>query len=310
MVSTFHKGFIMKFDLRIAALCAMAATGLVVLSACKGPITSAAQIGHFCPPTPIFCRLFVANYSGNDVAAYDTDLSNPRPGIVTTDAAPVGIAANNKYVVTDRVTGSVTAFAWPLTNTSTPVATFGTSAGGFMAFDPNGNLWATSQNAVVVEYVPPFTNSTVESNGLTDGITDSYGIAFDSGGDMFISNADSSGTIVMYPAPYTTLGTTITVPDTNPGLHGLAVSGSQLFVADTRNNRILVYNLPLGGNVPSVTFTTTAPLGLTVDTHGNLYITEQGHDKIDVFTPPFSNSSSPARSITSGLSGAFGLSFF
>ncbi len=300
----------MKLNLRIATLCAMAATGLVALGACKGPITTSAALGHVCPPEPLFCRLFVANYSGNDVTAYDTDLSSPTAGIVTTDAAPVGIAANSKYVVTDRITGSVTAFSWPLTNTSVPVATFGTSAAGFMAFDPNGNLWATSQNAVVVEYVPPFTNSTTESNGLTNGVTDSYGIAFDSGGDMFISNADSSGTVVMYAPPYTTLGTSITVPDTNPGLHGLAVSGSQLLVADTRNNTILVYNLPLAGNVPSVTFTTTAPLGLTVDTRGNLYVTEQGHDKIDEFAPPFSKTSTPTKSITNGLNGAFGLTYF
>ena len=300
----------MKFNLRIAALCAMAATGLIVLSACKGSTPPyVCQQNNQCA---VFgYRLYVANYSGNNIATYSPPLESLSvPVYATTDTSPVGIAANSKYVVTDRITGSVTAFSPPLTDTSTPVATFGTSAGGFMAFDPNGNLWATSQNAVVVEYVPPFTNSTAESNGLTNGITDSYGIAFDSNGDMFISNADSSGTIVMYAPPYTTLGTTITVPDANPGLHGLAVSGSQLLVADTRNDTILVYNLPITSNTPNAMFTAVAPLGLTFDNTGSLYVTEQGHNKIDEFDPPFSNTSTPHLSITSGLNGAFGLSFY
>lgn len=299
----------MRLFLRLIVLAGVTAIGAGALSGC-GPELGISAILHGCPPNSLFCNLYVANYSGNDITSYQ-DPGRDLLAYSTPDTAPVGIAAdidaNSKYVVTDQVTGSVTAFAWPIDGVSTPVATFGTSARGFMAFDSKGNLWAASQNAVVVEYVPPFTNSTTESNGLTNGITDSYGIAFDSSGNMYVSNADSSGTVVMYAPPYSALTKTITVPDANPGLHGLAASSSQLFVADTRNDKILVYNLPLSGNTPDVQITTTAPLGLAVDPKGRLLVSEQGHNRIDVFGPPFSNSSAPAGSITGGLNGPFGV---
>lgn len=309
----------MKLYLRVAALLGMTAVGLAALQAC-GPeagIGAALAMLTQCDLLPSKCPfpvLYVANYTGNNVARYDMT-GNYQPGHsgpahVTPDTAPVGVAAKNPYLVTDQISGSVTVFQYPVLNDTKPTATFGTSAGGFMAFDRNGNLWATSQNAVVVEYVPPFTNSTTESNGLTDGITDSYGIVFDSEGDMFISNADSSGTIAIYSPPYNTLGATITVPEANPRLHGLAISGSELLVADTRNNTILVYNLPITGNTPSTQFTATAPLGLAADDKGNLYVTEQGNNKLDVFQAPFTNTSTSTASITTGLNGAFGLSIY
>ncbi len=303
----------MKLSLRLAALLVLTAVSLAAFAGCEAirGIAAGVTLTSNCILLPKDCPypvLFVANYSGNNVARYNEPYHTVSgPNYTYPDVSPVGIAVNDKYLVTDRTDGSVTAFSFPILKGVMLQAHFGTSAGGFMAFDPNGNLWATSQNAVVVEYVPPFSNSTTESNGLTDGITDSYGIAFDSSGDMFISNADSSGTIVMYQPPYATLRTIITVPEANPHLHGLAVDGSQLLVADTANNEVLVYNLPLSGNTPAVTFSVTAALGLTVDYKNVLYVSEQGNNKIDEFVPPFSNGMSPSNTFTNGLDGAFGL---
>ncbi|HUY40571.1 MAG TPA: hypothetical protein VMV82_03280 [Candidatus Dormibacteraeota bacterium] len=303
----------MKLYLRLTALLGLTAVSLAAFVGC-GPeagIGGALSLLTECSLLPVRCPypvLYVANYSANNVARYNEPYhTGSGPADTYADVSPVGIAVNDKFLVTDRTDGSVTVFQFPVLKGATPSAHFGTSAGGFMAFDPQGNLWATSQNAVVVEYVPPFTNSSTESNGLTDGITDSYGIAFDSSGNVYISNADSSGTVVMYAPPYSTLGTTITVPEANPKLHGLAVDGSQLLVADTANNEILVYNLPLSGNTPVVTFSVTAALGLAVDYNNVLYVSEQGNNKIDLFVPPFSNGMSPSGTLTNGLDGAFGL---
>lgn len=258
-------------------------------------------------PTPAASNLYVANYGGNDVARYATPLgATSAPALTFADTGPVGIAVNSTYVVTSHITGVVQVYQQPVTASSAPVAKFGAAASGFMAFDPQGNLWATSQNSTVVEYVPPFSNATTESAGITGGFTDAYGIAFDSTGNMYVDNADASGTIVVYAPPYTSMKNSYAVPATNPKLHGMAIFGSTLYVADTHNNAIYMYNLPMTTNMPVDTVPATAPIGLTVDASGNLYVTTQGTDELQVFGAPVS-SSSKAALVTAGVKQAFGI---
>jgi sugar lactone lactonase YvrE len=82
------------------------------------------------------------------------------------------------------------------------------------------------------------------------------------------------------------------------------VYGSNLYAADTRNNLVYVYHLPMTSGVPDAAFAATAPMGLAFDSNGTLYVTSQGTNQIQVFNPPFST---PAVTITSGVSGAFGI---
>ncbi len=187
------------------------------------------------------------------------------------------------------------------------MATFGGSAIGLMTFDAQGNLWATSQNSSVVEYVPPFTSGTVEAKSLTSGFTSSYGIAFDANGTMYVTNSDASASIVVYAPPYTSPSNTYTVSTPNARLHGAAVNGSNLFVADTGNNLIYVYALPMTTNIPSEAFSATAPIGLAFDANGKLYVTSQGTGQIQIFNPPFNSGSTPAVTITGGVNQAFGI---
>ena len=262
--------------------------------------------------TPAAQHLYVANYGGNTVAQYAMPLTNASaPSLTFADSTPVGgpigIAVNSAYVVTSHVTGSVYAYQQPVSASSTPAATFGGSAMGLMAFDAQGNLWSTSQNSSVVEYVPPFTNSTLEAKSLTAGFTDSYGIAFDSSANMYVSNGDSSANIVVYAPPYTAPANSYVVPGTNIGLRGVAVSGSNLFVADAHNSLIYVYTLPLTTNIPSDAFTASRPVGLAFDASGKLYVSSQGTSQVQVFNPPFNSGSVPAMTITSGVNGAYGV---
>lgn len=260
-------------------------------------------------PSASSAHLYIANFGGGNVAQYTAPFSSTSaPSATFADTTPVGgpigVAANATYVVTTHVTGSAYAYQQPVSASSVPVAVFGGSAMGLMTFDAQGNLWSTSQNSSVVEYVPPFTNSTVEAKDLTNGFTSSYGIAFDASGTMYVTNSDSSANIVVYAPPYTTLTKTYAVPASNAGLHGLAVYGSKLYVADTRNNSIYIYTLPMSTNVPDDAFSATAPLGLTFDANGTLYVTSQGTNQIQVFNPPFN---APAATITSGVNQAFGI---
>lgn len=258
-------------------------------------------------PTPAASNLYVANYGANDLARYAAPFSaSSAPSFTLPDSGPVGLAVNDTYVVTSHISGAVNAYLQPVSASSTPAATFGAAASGFMAFDPQGNLWATSQNTTVVKYVPPLSNSTVESAGITNGFTDAYGIAFDSSGNMYVDNADASATIVVYAPPYTAMTNSYAVPGTTPRLHGIAIFGSTLYVADTRDNLIDVYSLPLTTNMPVDAVPATAPMGLSVDASGNLYVTTQGTDELQMFSAPVS-SSSKAVLVTAGIKQAFGI---
>lgn len=261
--------------------------------------------------TPAANHLYVADFAGSVVQYAPPFGSTSVPAATFSDTTPVGgpigIAANATYVVTSHVTGSVSAYQQPVNASSTPVASFGGSAFGLMSFDARGNLWATSQNSSVVEYVPPFTNSTVEAVSLTNGFTSSYGIAFDASGNLYVTNSDSSANIVVYAPPYTSLTKTYAIPTPNANLHGLAVYGSKLYVADTRNNLIYIYALPMSTNNPSDAFSASAPLGLAFDANGTLYVTTQGTNQVQIFNPPFNSGSTPAATITSGVNQANGI---
>lgn len=262
--------------------------------------------------SPATAHLYIANYGGGNIAQYTSPFSSAStPSAMIADTTPVGgpvgIAANASYVVTSHVTGSAYAYQQPVSASSTPVAVFGGSAFGLMTFDAQGNLWSTSQNSSVVEYVPPFTNSTSEAKELTSGFTSSYGIAFDASGNLYVTNSDSSANIVVYAPPYTAVANTYAVATPNAALRGMAVNGSKLFVADAHNNVIYVYTLPMSTNVPADAFSATAPLGLTFDASGNLYVTSQGSNQIQVFNPPFNSGSRPAATITGGVNQAFGI---
>lgn len=264
-------------------------------------------------PSASSSHLYVANFGGGNVAEYVSPFdTTSAPAFTFSDTTPVGgpvgIAANVSYVATSHVTGEVDLYQQPVSGSSAPVATFGGSAFGLMTFDAQGDLWATSQNSSVVEYLPPFTNSTSEAIDITDGFTSSYGIAFDASRNLYVTNSDSSATIVVYASPYTARTNTYTVPMPGAKLHGLAVSGSNLYVADTYNNLIYVYALPLTTNaVPMDQFTATAPVGLAFDANGTLYVTSQGTNQIQLFNPPFNSGSRPVTTITSGVNEAFGI---
>lgn len=219
---------------------------------------------------------------------------------------PIGIAVNKSYVATSHASGSVNVYSQPVSASSTPSATFGAAAAGFMTFDASGDLWAASQSTSVVEYVPPFTNSTVEATWITSGVTKAYGIAFDASGNLYVSNSDSSAAILVFAPPYTSAPAKYVVPNTNVSLHGLAVAGSNLLVADTRNNVIYVYNLPLTTNIPVRLFAATSPVGLAVDSSGKLFVTSQFTNQVQEFDPPF-GTTIPGTTFTGGLNQPFGI---
>jgi sugar lactone lactonase YvrE len=102
-------------------------------------------------------------------------------------------------------------FDMPLKTSSLPKYAFvlsGTNGSNSLAFDPSGNLWASSPgNNEVLEYSGPFTKSGTLSPAKTldGGGYEPYGIAFDKSANLYISIFNSTGTnsIAVTAPPYT-----------------------------------------------------------------------------------------------------------
>lgn len=148
-----------------------------------------------------------------------------------------------------------------------------------IAFDPAGNLWvADNANSRILMYASPF--STAESASLVLGQAD-FTHGHQNGGysSAHDNNQNSPATI-------------------------LFDSSGNLWVSDSGNNRVLEYVPPFSNGMKASiaigqsslfrnTATTTQmglayPNGMAFDASGNLWVSDQGNNRILEFLPPFS----------------------
>jgi sugar lactone lactonase YvrE len=202
-----------------------------------------------------------------------------------------------------------------------------------IAIDSAGNLYIATVNNVAGPYgvgtirkvSPGGVISTVAGGGAPTGSSGDggpatsttlfgpAGIALDSSGNLFIAEAggnrirkvSTNGTITTVAGPGSTngalgdggpaTGATLSFPS------GLALdSVGNVFVADTGHNRIRKVSLDgtittvagngsiltgLGDGGPATGATVSVPTGLAVDTAGNLFIADYGHDRIRKVSP-------------------------
>ena len=144
-----------------------------------------------------------------------------------------------------------------------------------MAFDGSGNLWVIDYgNSRILEYKPPFANGMNAS--LVIGQAD-----FTSGAAAITSTGLDEPEFIAFDA-----------------------SGN-LWVTDSNNNRVLKYAPPFANGmaaslvigqtdfVSSGSATTAAgfsyPTGIAFDRAGNLWIGDEGNDRVLAFVPPFTN---------------------
>jgi WD40 repeat protein len=103
-------------------------------------------------------------------------------------------------------------YSLPLSNASSPVAAFKTGASQFylgVAFDANGNLYASGGNPEEIEiYNPPFTNASVPTTVIsTSSLTSNPGnLAFDSSGNLYF-DVSFPGALYEYSPPFTAAST-------------------------------------------------------------------------------------------------------
>lgn len=198
--------------------------------------------------------------------------------------------------------------------------------------DSAGNVWvADCSNNRVVEYKAPFSNGMSASlvlgepdmNTSTGGssattLSCPSGMAFDSQGNVWVSDYDNSR-VVEFTAPFTT-GMAATLALGQPDLsssscatsatalcypyEGLAFdSKGNLFVGDYSNCRIVEYQAPfstgmaasvaigqtdlVSDNCGTTASTMDSPLGIAFDSNGNLWTGDYTNNRVLQFQAPF-----------------------
>lgn len=192
-----------------------------------------------------------------------------------------------------------------------------------IAFDPSGNLWvADTDNNRVLEFKTPFSNGEAaslvigQSSFTADtcaakrsGLCFPSGIAFGTSGGLWVAD-DGNSRVLKFDAPLSTgeaaslvLGqstfTGTACATTKSGMCdpvGIVDENTNIWVADTSNNRVLEYEAPIvTGEAASIVigqsnFTTKncattrsglcAPNGIAFDSSGNLWVADTNNNRV------------------------------
>lgn len=289
----------------------VAAAAIFVLNACgtdnvsSTPATPSPTATPTATPTPTGAQyLYVANTGSNNVVRFPFPINAASTPTwqIPVSASAMGIAEDSKGDIAIAISNDTIAFfAAPVSGTSTPAATMVSPATPTMlAFDATGNLWETTQGAAINEFTPPFTNTSTPAQTITTGLTDSFGIAFDSSGNLYVSN-NNSGNIDVYASPYT--GAPSVMQDTTAGatLTGIAIFGNTLATGDPANNEVALFSL--GSISQSSTMNVSSPHGLAFDSAGDLLVSIPGTNgsAVDLYAAPLSATEPPTSVLTTAI---------
>lgn len=247
-------------------------------------------------------RLYVPSYMEAAVAAFDAaqlaSSSSEPPAVLiggTTSAQGLAFDAGGNLWVSDWDANALRKYeaAQLLASASPEPAVVLSATGGLqnptaLAFDLEGNLWVSNRgNATVVKFgaaqlaasgsPAPEVTLRDDGSGNLDGPT---GLAFDAGGRLWFANAFSAS-LYRYDDPGSLTGDGAPSPDA-------VISGT------------------ITGE-PSL----QTPIGLAFDASGDLWVSDQGANRLVMFTPAqLEPSGTPLPTVTlSGLSGPGGLAF-
>lgn len=252
------------------------------------------------PGSTALQRLFVGNLTANNVLIFSPPFSSASTPSSLSSTNALGVALDSTGILAVVSSGDViTVYAAGVTSASTPYATFTGSStfGGLNSFDASGKLAVPNQTKVDV-FTPPFSNASTPSVTISS-ITQPIGSAFDGSGNLYIT--DVNGSVNAFAPPYTGAPVTTSNGLAGQAPYGVAVIGSQLFIASCNVDAIRVYGLPLTtGEAPSFSIPSggICPIGLAADAVGNLYaVNHNPPPNLVIFNPPFSASSVPAVTI-------------
>jgi hypothetical protein len=261
----------------------VSSTGTIeAVAAASGYSTSAVSSAAYQFQLPSTTALSVSSYpyvTGNPIT-FTAQVS----GTVAGAPVPTGTLQFNingvalGSPVTLDATGTATH-----SSTSLPVGYLSITA----AYTPSiGGSFAASTSNVVTETVsssPRQSDGVLFANSvrtLGSGFNQPFGVAIDSGGDVFVADRGSfSVKVILASSGYSTVHT-----PSNQGIDaaGVAVDGnSNLFVADTFHNTVLEF-LSNSGYSQTVDLGRgfQSPIGVAVDANNNLYVADSGHGQV------------------------------
>jgi hypothetical protein len=200
----------------------------------------------------------------------------PRSEPLPSEVVPLASPPPNPF--STGMAASIALGAYNLTSyngTSPPNATTFTPDPEGLAVDPSGNVWAPDYGGNrVLEFRAPFTtnepasvvlgqpNFTATEFNTTSTIIDGpCGAAANAAGDIFVSSFDTNRVLEFEP-PFST------------GMAASVVFGQDTFT----------------GNDPGTSATNLSnPVGLGVDSHGDLWVADSGNNRVLEYAPPFSS---------------------
>ncbi|HET6844504.1 MAG TPA: hypothetical protein VFK06_22890 [Candidatus Angelobacter sp.] len=226
--------------------------------------------------------------------------------------------SNGNLAVADNA-GHLLIYTAPISNASTPSATFANAAqNGFVAFAPNGDLVASAFNSgmgfvssQINLYTQPLSSASTVSQVVktTDGSTIS-GLAVDGSRNLYVSSSgvDIGGLfndISAFAPPWTGAPLISRFPTADSTVGVAAVSATQLFVCDS-GGFVVIADLPFvpsGSGTASLFINSNSCSGLAVDSSGNLYVADRN---IGIYAPPFTQSSVPIMTLNANGNIAIG----
>src|SRR5215469_11626725 len=219
---------------------------------------------------------------------------------------PTPFPMTRLYVANDGGSGVVQIFAPPFSASSVPAVAFkdGTSTDvDDVAFDRKGRLYVGNFGQDMVDvFTPPFTNASTSTFSITTG-SGPEGIDLDILGNLYVANRNA-GNVTVYNAPLS--GTSTAAFTIATGLSqpiGLKIHGGSLYVADQTHGYVAVYNAPFSSSSAlAVTIPVAGAWGIGFDGAGNLWVCNVSTSNVQEFTPPFTNTSTPAITISGTLS--------
>jgi DNA-binding beta-propeller fold protein YncE len=240
----------------------------------------------------------------------------PAPGFA--EAYGIAVAPNGTTYAVDRLNQRVEEFS----STGayiTDEGKRGVAAGDYswpeaVAVDPSGNVWVgDTRNNRLEEYssnlaLPPLAvvtgNSTVGVFNYIEGIT----VA--ANGVVWVADTDNNR-IVSYvpgsnPSLMTAFGTrgknaVVGTPAQFIDPQSVAVSGTDMYVADTGNNRVV--EVDMSGNIVAVYAGLDAPQGIALSPDGTLWVADTGTSATDTLGNQIVHLSSTLTNLNDGFGG-------
>lgn len=164
----------------------------------------------------------------------------------------------------------------------------------YLAFDPDGYMYANAHNNDVVRQYPPDNpNGTVYAgtgSGITGVLKYPVGVAVDDDFNLYI--ADREAKLILKRDPNgTSLVTVINTAGVITDLAALALphhSSNQIFVSDQGKNSVYLWTF--NATTPSAAYTQVndgtilkGPRGIKLDEYDNLYVADEDNSRIVMF---------------------------